>query len=201
MDSLDLGFAPLRRSAPQLLGLLGAWPDIVGSSFVTIPNEIFSVITAPWSLVPIPWPTDEPRRLVAWRAEAYSYHLLRLRSHHPSDVTWVARDDQTLGYDIEDRTNEEVQRVEVKGTRGNEVGFLLSAREHEIAHEEPETYTVHFWGQISLDRNPNSDFRNLTECGYPLIFQNLAAHLTDRCLRAVPTQYKVTLGYSGEGSS
>ena len=191
----------LRHSAPQLLGLLRAWPGIVGPSFVRIPPELFAVIDTPWSLVPLPPLEDGTRKAVGSRAEAYSFHFLRLGSERPSAVVWVASDDEGLGYDIEDRSTGEVQRVEVKGSQRSEVRFLLSAHEHEVAHQDPSSYGVHFWGEINLNRNPNIEFSMLRERGFPLIFEDLAAHLADHRLEAVPTKYRVTPGTTVAGDS
>ena len=146
----------LRHSAPQLLGLLRAWPDIVGRSFVRIPPELFAVIDAPWSLVPSPSGSEGTREAVGHRAEAYSYYLLRIESNSPTTIAWVSRDDQGLGYDIEDRSSGTIQRVEVKGSQGKEVRFLLTANEHNVAHQDPGSYEVHFWGEINLRRSPAS---------------------------------------------
>ena len=186
--------AQLRRSAPQLLGLLRVWPNVVGPSFVNIPPELFALIDTPWSLVPSPVPDQGTLGAVGHRAEAYSFHLLRRESNQPTSVVWVARDDQTLGYDIEDRSAEEVHRVEVKGSQGSAVRFYLSAHEHEVAHQYPSSYAIHFWGEIDVNRIPQMEFNALRQRGFPLRFEDLASHLADRRLDAVPTNYRVTLG-------
>ena len=192
---------PLRHSAPQLLGLLRAWPGIVGSSFVRIPSKLFAAIDTPWSLVPLPSLEDGTNKSVGSRAEAYSFHFLRLGSERPDAVAWVARDDEGLGYDIEDRSSGETNRVEVKGSQRDEVRFFLSANEHQVAHHDPGNYELHFWGEINLNRDPNSEFSMLRERGFPLIFEDLAAHLADHRLAAVPTKYRVTLGSALIGAS
>ena len=184
----------LRHSAPQLLGLLRAWPNIVGPSFVTIPPDLFAVIDAPWSLVPSPSEKEGIRVAVGHRAEAYSFYLLRLESSCPTSVVWVARDDQGLGYDIEDSSAGWVRRVEVKGSQGKDVRFLLTAHEHDVAHQDSRSYEVHFWGEINLNRSPDVEFSKLRERGFPLRFQDLAAHLADERLQAIPTRYLVTRG-------
>ena len=181
----------LRHSAPQLLGLLRAWPNIVGPSFVRIPPTLFAVIDAPWSLVPSPSEKEGIRQAVGDRAEAYSYHLLRFESICPTSVVWVSRDDQALGYDIEDRSAGRVHRVEVKGSQGKDVRFLLTAHEHDVAHQDPRSYEVHFWGEINLNRRPDVEFNTLRERGFPLRFEDLASHLADERLLAIPTRYLV----------
>ena len=191
----------LRHSAPQLLGLLRAWPGVVGPSFVRIPHELFAAIDTPWGLVPLPSLEDGTSKSVGSRAEAYSFHFIRLGSERPSAVAWVARDDEGLGYDIEDRSTGETHRVEVKGSQRREVRFFLSAHEHQVAHHDPSNYDIHFWGEINLNRDPNSEFSMLRERGFPRIFEDLAAHLADQRLAAVPTKYRVTLGPAVTGGS
>ena len=191
----------LRHSAPQLLGLLRGWPGIVGPSLVRVPTELFAAVDAPWSLVPVRQPTDETAKAVGTRAEAYSVRFLRLTSEKPTAVTWVARDDESLGYDIEDRSTGTVRRIEVKGSQGRDVRFFLTANEYAVACDDPSSYEVHFWGEIDLNRDPNSEFDMLTSRGFPLRFENLQAHLVDRRLVAEPTTYRVTLGPSVGGDS
>lgn len=184
----------LRRAAPQLLGLLRAWPNVVGPSFVRIPPNLFHVIDAPWSLVPSPDQEEGTRVAVGHRAEAYSFHLLRLESSCPTSVVWVSRDDQGLGYDIEDNSVGRVHRIEVKGSQSKNVRFFLTAHEYDVAYRDPSSYEVHFWGEINLNRSPNVEFNALRELGFPLRFEDLAAHLADCRLKARPTNYLVTLG-------
>ena len=184
----------MQHSAPQLLGLLRAWPEIVGPSFVRIPSDLFALIDAPWSLVPSPSEKEDNKEVVGHRAEAYSFYLLRLESKCPSSIVWVSRDDQGLGYDIEDRSAGGAHRVEVKGSQGKDVRFLLTAHEHSVAHQDPSSYEVHFWGEINLNRSPDLEFSTLRERGFPLRFEDLAAHLADDRLRATPTRYLVTCG-------
>ena len=169
-----------------------AWPDVVGPSFVRIPSNLFNVIDVPWSLVPSPSDKESNREEIGHRAEAYSFYLLRLESQRPNSVVWASRDDQGLGYDIEDRSGGEIHRVEVKGSQSGNVRFYLSAHEHEVAHQDPSSYEIHFWGEISLNRSPSVEFTMLRERGFPLRFEDLAAHLADNRLRAKPTTYLVT---------
>lgn len=187
----------MRRSAPQLLGILRAWPDIVGPSFVRIPSDLFAVIDAPWSLVPSPSKGEDNREAVGHRAEAYSFYFLRHESKRSNSVIWVSRDDQGLGYDIEDSSTGQVHRVEVKGSQGKDLRFFLSGHEHEVAHQDPSSYEIHFWGEINLNRSPSIEFAILRDRGFPLRFENLAAHLADQRLKAKPTKFLVT-GGSGD---
>lgn len=180
----------LRRAAPQVLGLLRAWPGAVGASTVAIPSKLYADLGTPWSLIPLPTPDDGTRKAIGSRGEAYSYHLLRQEST-PSAIRWVALDDDALGYDIEDHTGG-LKRIEVKASQQDEIRFILTENEHNVAHTEPSTYLVHFWGHVNLRRHPDAEYPALRKLGYPIVFQDLAAHLDDGRLIAAPTRYRVT---------
>lgn len=183
----------LQQSAPQLLGILREWPGVVGPSFVSIPSDMFDLIGAPWSLVPPTGGEIGAREMIGRRAESYSYQFLRLSSSQQSTIIWVSLDDQQLGYDIEDRSTQGISRIEVKGSQSQEVRFVLSANEHKVAHQHPESYAVHFWGEINPHRDPNVEYDDLVQKGFPCVFQDLAAHLCDRRLEATPISYQVTV--------
>lgn len=192
-DYIHVPLGPLRYSAPQLLGLLRSWPDIVGRSFVKLPRSLYLKLEAPWSLIPLPTPDDGTKKVVGSRGEAYSYHYLRLESANPTAINWVALDDDALGYDIEDHSAEFV-RIEVKASQQSEVRFYLSNNEHQVAQENPSNYQVHFWGEIDLNRHPDNEFPLLRERGFPIIFNDVIAHLKDGRLKAVPIGFRVTRG-------
>lgn len=180
----------LRHAAPQVLGLLRAWPGAVGASTVVIPSALYSNLETPWSLIPLPTPDDGAKKAIGSRGEAYSYHYLR-QGPMPSAISWVALDDDALGYDIEDRS-QGLMRVEVKASQQDVIRFILTENEHKVAHSDPSAYVVHFWGHINLRRPPDAEYSALRQLGYPIVFQNLAAHLNDGRLVAVPTRYRVT---------
>lgn len=192
-DYVYAPLGPFRYSAPQLLGLLRSWPDIVGNSFIKLPRSLYLDLDAPWSLVPLPTPDDGTKKVVGSRGEAYSYHYLRLESATPTAINWVALDDDALGYDIEDHSAESI-RIEVKASQQSEVRFYLSNNEHRVAQENPSNYQVHFWGEIDLNRHPNNEFPLLRERGFPIIFNDVIAHLKDGRLKAVPIGFRVTQG-------
>lgn len=184
----------LRRVAPQLMGLLASWHNVVGSAVVDVPASLFASMDTPWCLIPLPRLDDGRKKAVGSRAEAYSFHFLRQRSSAPLRLTWVALDDDNLGYDIEDRSSGALQRVEVKGSEQRSVRFFLSENEHRVAHDDPSTYAIHFWGQINLNRHPNAEFELLTTRGFPMVFDNLADHLSDGRLEATATKFRVVPG-------
>ncbi len=192
-DYIRIPLSPLRRSAPQLLGLFHAWPGIVGTSFVELPQSLYLTLETPWSLTPLPTSDGGTRKAVGSRGEAYSYHYLRLQSTSPTAINWVALDDDGLGYDIEDRSIGFV-RIEVKASQQAVVRFFFSENEYKVANHNPNTYQVHFWGGVNLNRDPNSEFAILRDQGFPIIFTDMAAHLEDGRLKAVPNGYRVTLG-------
>lgn len=183
--------ATLRGSAPQLLGLLRAWPDVVGPSTVVIPSSLYVKLDTPWSLIPLPRPDDGTKKAVGTRGEAYSYHLLRQSAGLANAITWVALDDDGFGYDIEDRTNG-LTRIEVKSSQQSKVRFFLSENEYNVAHTDPSTYIVHFWGDINLQQDPDTEYQTLRNRGFPLVFRDLAQHLDDGRLQAVATRYRVS---------
>lgn len=183
--------ATLRKSAPQLLGLLRAWPDVVGPSMVIIPSSLYANLDTPWSLVPLPKPDDGTKKAIGSRGEAYSYHLLRQAAKPANTIIWVALDDDGLGYDIEDRTSG-LTRIEVKSSQQGEVRFFLTENEHRVAYSDPDTYVLHFWGNINLRQDPATDFWALRSVGFPLIFHNVAEHLADGRLQAVATRFRVS---------
>lgn len=186
-----VSLATLKSAAPQLLSLLRIWPNVVGRSEVIIPDALYARLNTPWSFIPLVPASDGRRRAIGSRGEAYSYHLLREKAPTPGAVSWVSRDNDELGYDIEDRTVGTI-RVEVKSSEQSEVRFLLTQNEHDAAHSDPDTYVVHFWGDIDLQKNPNTEFLTLRQRGFPRIYQNVAQHLIDGRLYAVPTRYRIT---------
>lgn len=184
----------LRRVAPQLAGLLAAWEGVVGQSLVDVPADLFAEMDTPWSLIPLPRVDDGRRKAVGSRAEAYSFHFLRLNGAMPPMLTWVALDDDSLGYAIEDRSTGTVRRVEVKGSEQPPVRFFLSENEHHVAYTDPSSYAVHFWGEINLNRNPRDEFELLRRKGFPLVFADLSSHLSDGRLQATATKFRVVPG-------
>ena len=183
--------AILGRSAPQVLGLLRAWPNVVGPSMVIIPSSLYATLDTPWSLIPLPRPDDGTKKAIGSRGEAYSYHLLRRVAKPSNAITWVALDDDSRGYDIEDWTSG-LTRIEVKSSQYGEVRFFLTENEHKVAHSNPETYVLHFWGNINLRRDPDIEFLALRNLGFPLIYRNVPEHLADGRLQAVATRFRVS---------
>lgn len=140
---------------------------------------------------------SDPRKDVGNRGELYTYHFEQLHAEDSSMIRWVAKDNEGLGYDVEDISVYPHRRIEVKASTSSEIRFFLSANEWEMAHYYGEHYEIHFWGGIDLNRVLAEEYSRLRAIGYPLIYQDVAKHLEEDLLNAIPTQYVVkplTLG-------
>jgi hypothetical protein len=196
-DGITCRLADARALAPQLLGLLQNWPMVrPTNAMITIPSDLVAELTAAWALLPPPSAKqaelDTRRKLIGDRAELYSWQLERLHAVEPSTIAWVARDDDTLGYDIEDRSKLPHRRIEVKGSGGRRTRFYLSDNEWRKAHDWPDNYEVHFWGGIDLNRSTSEEYQVLRTDGYPTVFANVPALLKAGVIEATPDRWNVT---------
>ncbi len=118
-----------RRVAPQLVGLVQLWTEVRTGSTLTIPRPLVDELAAVWALIAPPSEAraeqEKRRKSIGNRAEAYSYQLERLTAAAASGIVWVAQDDDTLGYDLEDRSTLPRRRIEVKGSGGEARGSVL----------------------------------------------------------------------------
>ncbi|MBV7669656.1 DUF3883 domain-containing protein [Streptomyces halstedii] len=186
--------------APQLTGILRRFAgSVVLTDRLTVAADVVAEISDVWSLLP---PTAGPdfdyRKDMGNRGELYSYQYCRLAADDPAKVRWVARDDETLGYDIEDANFAPKRMIEVKASGDKSVRFFLSRNEWGMAHRFGDCYEIHFWGGISLKAPVKDEFDKLTGLGYPLIFRGLEGMLASNQLSAVPTQYLVTRSGASE---
>lgn len=179
--------------AAQLTGALRRWKEVILDSHLRVPAPLVDELLAIWALQPVPrQANEEARREIGDRAEAYSYQLEQERAGDPSRVLWVALDDDLLGYDIRNAETSPERCIEVKGSQGREVRFLLSSNEWEVGHGLGEAYEIHFWGGVSLTRPRAAEYRELRKEGYPLVFRNLARTLASGALIGTPSQYLIT---------
>lgn len=185
-----------RNACPQLIGILAQWPGVVGRDALRIPGALVDELQAVWALLP---PTtaddregDAIRKSIGNRGELYSYQMLRLEADVGANIVWVARDDETLGYDIEDRSLDPHRRIEVKASGETTTRFLVSENEWRKAHEDPDRYEVHFWGGIDLAMNPADEFRRLRDWGYPIVLVNLPELVARGDLDAVPVKWRIS---------
>ncbi|MBI2502520.1 MAG: DUF3883 domain-containing protein [Candidatus Latescibacteria bacterium] len=112
----------------------------------------------------------------------------------------MARDDDSLGYDIEDVSVTPQRRIEAKASTTREVRFILSANEWEVAHRHGDDYEVHFWGGIDVTRQPADEYQVLRKAGYPIVYRNVARLHAEGRLTARPLQYQIQEARQPEAS-
>ncbi len=165
----------LRRDAPQLLAILALEEEIYVDRDIVLSRRLYEHVGAVWVfLEPAeqlpPW-LDERRR-VGHLAELYTWNRERASAPDPSRVSWVSRDDDSLGYDVEDLNPPESRCIEVKGSRGSAVQFHLSAGEMKAARRLDGRYEIQIWGQLDLAADPAAQYASLTAAGYPLVIHD-----------------------------
>ena len=111
-----------------------------------VPRYLADEVYDAWSLPPEPRGLDR-KKAIGDRGEFYSHRLETMSAEDPTKIRWVARDDDGLGYDIEDRNATPRRRIEVKASAGDDLRFILSAREWREAHIDPATYVSAVLGQ------------------------------------------------------
>ncbi len=161
------------KLAPQLVGILRRWPATIVASDVLVPADIAKELGDVWVFEPSRSREESLRLKVGDRAELYTYQLERLRRGDASSIRWVSRENQNLGYDVEDVSESPSRLIEVKGSGGAPVRFFLSVNEWRVAHLEARRFEIHYWGEIDLNLTPQKDFDRLRGRGFPLVFRNL----------------------------
>ena len=183
------------EAGPQLVGVLRRFPGVEWSPELSIPAALVEELIDVWALLPERTPaTEDPRKAIGDRGELYSYRLERLQCDDSSKIRWVARDDNSLGYDIEDLSVTPQRRIEVKASTSRESRFILSANVWDVAHRHGDDYEIQFWGGIDLSRQPADEYQDLRAAGYPIVYKNLGRQLADGVLTVHPLQYLVQPG-------
>lgn len=182
-----------RTGAPQLLGILENWDEVQLFPAVFVPDRILQELNSVWALLPPPialprWAAE--RKEVGNRAEMYTVQYERTKVGAAS-VFWVARDSDSLGWDVEDRSVSPHRCIEVKGRRGADVVFYLSENEWNKAQALGAKYEVQFWGGIDLTMDPAVEYSSLRASGYPMIISNLAEQLR-QSWQAVAVNWRIT---------
>ena len=180
--------------APQLIGLLSRWPDFQSRPKVIVPSNLLNELSAVWALrtpneVEPSWMSE--RRRVGKRAELYSFQCERSEAQDPSAIAWVAKDSDSLGWDIEDRTATPYRRIEVKGSRRESPVFFLSENEWKQAVIHGSSYEVQFWGNIDLQREESSEYASLRAIGFPIVISNIRDGIFSGEWAATPVQWRV----------
>jgi hypothetical protein len=192
-DHLECRREHCHTLVPQLVGLLRCFPDVAFEDALRVPAALATeLLTDVWALVPVRSPVPDARKAIGDRGEAYSYQYERAEADDPSNIRWVARDDETLGYDIEDLTDRPSRKIEVKASGAATVRFFLSAHEYDVAQVECDRYEVHYWGGLDLSRSIRDEYALLRRLGFPVVFRDPAALVAAGVLEMVPSDYIVT---------
>jgi hypothetical protein len=168
-----------QKAAPTLTTILGWRADFRDGPSLALPVEVLEAASSDYLMVAAretpAWVKD--RESVGHRAEAYSmrYVAAELGANR---LLWVSLDvgDQ-LGYDIE--ADGGARAIEVKGSRSRDISFILTAKERATAVQFGGAYEIQYWGEISLDREPATEYELLVERGYPRVIQDPASALNE----------------------
>ena len=182
--------------APQLVGLLGRLPDVSVSGQISIGREAGLLLDSIWNELPpssrVDWQDVEKRRkALGDRAEVYSLQLESTAFPGArAGVTWVSRDDDSLGYDIE-VAGPPRRCIEVKGSSRRDVSFILSTNELAVARRLGTAYEIQYWGQINVMHEPMREYERLISLGYPICIRDPAAALDSEPWFMEPSQYRI----------
>jgi len=165
-----------QNAAPTLSAVLGWRADFRDGPTLVVPRELLELLSRAHLMATA---RDTPqwvkqREAVGHRAEAYSmrFEAMRLGA---ARLLWVSVDvGDAYGYDIEADDEPERRMIEVKGSRGREVSFVMTGNERRAAERIGSTYEIQYWGEISLDREPGAEYEHLVGRGYPRILQDPA---------------------------
>jgi hypothetical protein len=196
----DVGYhcsaSSARGVAPQLVGVLAALPGVRLHGRLQLDLAVSAELDSPLCQQLVP-PMAQPgsaeeRQQVGDRAELYSLSLEHSAYLGASrDVLWVSRDDYGAGYDIEAGSPDARRYIEVKGSRGREVTFILSTGEWDSAHRYGAAYEIHFWGDIRLNSDPADEYVRLRDAGYPQRIVEPRSVLRSDAWEMTPVGYRV----------
>ena len=192
-DNLVCSRKTAEGSAPQLVAALDLWSEVRTRPHLFVPKHLIAELDTVWSLLPpkpeVPeWALE--RKRVGDRAEMYSVQFERARVGR-SSIAWVARDSDSFGYDVEDRSVNPFRCIEVKGRRDRKKIFFLTANEMSKAEDFGSRYELHFWGAIDLRRDPWEEYQQLRSEGYPLVIPHLASAIAGGEWQATPTEFRI----------
>ena len=186
-----------QEEAAQLVGVLRRWDEVVWGRTLEVPGGLVEGLLASWPLMPTQQAMVDQKKEVGDRGEAYSFLFEREQADDPHSIKWVAQDDDSLGYDIEDQGDDPTRLIEVKGSQLAEARFFMSANEWRVAHDVGDRYEVHFWGEIQLSRSRVKEYKELRAAGYPCVYPNLQNVISGEILEATPEQYRVAIPGGG----
>lgn len=185
-----------RTSAPQLVGVLQFWSEVRLRPELFIPATLVSELNTIVALLPPEprtpkWAADQ--KAVGDRAELYTVQFERSKTAPPL-ISWAARDSDSLGFDVEDRSTSPTRCIEVKGSRDTELIFFLSETEFEKANELGSRYELQFWGGIDLSVDPSAEYALLRSKGYPTRIEHLSIQLEH--MKMQPVRWRVSSSIS-----
>lgn len=201
IDRSELGpvadLRALSASAPQL-GVILSWMRSVGTDMATVvlPESVLKRI----HLVEGEQKTPEwvvAREAIGFRAERYSLHYERTRKA-PAAILHVSAGSDRYGYDIEDRSSQSVQAIEVKGSAGADTVFYLTEHERAVAARMADNYIIHFWGEVDLRRSMSLEYDCLRTRGYPREYLDPSWLIAKGDLALTPTTWRVVGGPKSE---
>lgn len=83
------------------------------------------------------------------------------------------------------------RRIEVKGSRGRDVSFVLSVNEWHKAQQYGDLYEIQFWADVRLGADPAREYQRLRAAGSPMVIPHPAAVLGHQPWSMEPTNYRV----------
>ena len=184
-------------TAAQLVGILRRWNEVVWLRNFEVPSGLVEDLLISWPLMPTPGTSADPKKEVGNRGEAYSFQFERERANDPKLIKWVAHDDDSLGYDIEDQGVNPTRLIEVKGSRLAEARFIITASEWRVAQDVGDRYEVHFWGEINLSRSRVREYKQLRAAGYPCVYPSLQHAISHGILDVTPERYRLNIAGGG----
>ncbi|MYE15848.1 MAG: DUF3883 domain-containing protein [Gemmatimonadetes bacterium] len=185
------------ETAAQLVGILRRWNEVVWLRNFEVPCGLVEDLLVSWPLMPTPRTSTDQKKEVGNRGEAYSFQFERERASDPKAIKWVALDDDSLGYDIEDQGANPTRLIEVKGSRLAEARFIMTASEWRVAQDVGDRYEVHYWGEITLSRSRVEEYQHLRTAGYPCVYPSLQEAISDGVLEVTPEKYRLTIPGGG----
>jgi len=198
---LECPIGEARRAAPQLLGLLSYWDVVKTFPKLIVPKALVLELSSFWSTLaddPDAPPWTKQQLEVGRRAEAYTVAWLGQITGDSTRIAWPALETDELGWDVEDHSQNPYNRIEVKGSRGREVHFILSDHELRQARLHKDRYEVHFWGRIDLARPAQEEYDILVNLGYPTRWPNFAEFVDNGHFTLTASDWRVTLSTESE---
>jgi hypothetical protein len=159
---------------------------------LSVPVELATEVLDFWAVAQPSSSLSALKDEIGVRAELYSFQYERERAADPTKVNWVAREDDSLGYDLLDLNPRPQRLIEVKGSGARTLRFYVSDNELRVAEENPQSYEIHFWGGIDTQRQRPQEYKLLREQGFPELIMDVFAAIRDGHLASRTASLLVT---------